>query len=58
VWTDFAAADPHQPVRNFWGLTFNMSGRRKHAKRDFGCPLDGGVRLAVAKGVHFFRADQ
>jgi hypothetical protein len=25
-------------------LTFDMSGRRKHAKRVFGCPLDGGVR--------------
>jgi hypothetical protein len=24
-----------------------MSGRRKHAKRDFGCPLDGGVRRSL-----------
>ena len=28
----------------FERLTFDMSGRRKHAKRAYGCPLDGRVR--------------
>ena len=36
-------------------LTFDMSGRRKHAKRDFGCPLDGGVRL-VPQGSNNYLA--
>jgi hypothetical protein len=26
------------------GLPFDMSGRRKQSKRDFCCPLDGGIR--------------
>ena len=31
-----------------WGLTFDMSGGAKGAKRPLGRPLDGGVRRHVA----------
>ena len=31
-----------------------MSGRRKHAKRDFGCPLDGGVGAPLDNGTNAF----
>ena len=31
-----------------WGLTFDMSGGAKGAKRPLGRPLDGGVRRQIA----------
>jgi hypothetical protein len=34
-----------------WGLTFDMSGRRKRAKHACGCPLDGGVRCHCAHSL-------
>ena len=38
---------PEQGVRPLWGLTFDMSGGAKGAKRPLGRPLDGGVRPHV-----------
>jgi hypothetical protein len=42
VWCDFGIVELHG-VRS-WGLTFDMSGGPKGAKRPLERPLDGGVR--------------
>ena len=36
-------SNPRMNVRALWGLTFDMSGGTKGAKRPLGRPLDGGV---------------
>ena len=37
----------------FWGLTFDMSGGPKGAKRLLGRPLDREVRRPHEDGIHF-----
>ena len=40
---------------HLWGLTFDMSGGPKGAKRPLERPLDGGVRPQRATGLHGLR---
>jgi len=46
-------SNPRMNVRALWGLTFDMSGGTKGAKRALGRPFDGEVRAHVSEaGSH------